>query len=510
MKLVTDELLQTMTERDKLFFDFLSSIHVRVKSDEHCKPLGHEDNDKAKDEAAFKALLSIGDVGDTGNTGETEPWKVACDILKEVYNDYRTGSSSGKRTLPELIARCIHYIIYRVNFDNFGSKNKCVSASEVLKTIGTPKNALAQMGIDPAKDYFMWSHESIKFNSHKSNHRDEVFNIILFNLLFFCDFAMFIDISGEDTILKDFHCCNQEVVCSDDCMAVNFYNALIYEFEALFEAYEALDTTGDFEDLREARRELDELTNDTDEYKEAEKKHNAILEQRKETLSEYKDVLDKKREKHCIGGDSLFSAKYPKWVNDPQTPTLPTFPIDKDAIDIYAAAMYWFMLLNDRNKNIEESKSMLVRLGKRLKDTVFGCIKTDDLFKVLNRDKARYAVFTEKGYKYDTYNYYNGTTTVKGLIFYDFNLRRDDLAAFHAFKEFVKADNCNWIFVCKQKDGFLLEYLRGEKVHIVSFNQDSFNEKDMLFLKYHIVIQILFLLQTQLITRGCVQLLAKA
>ena len=93
------------------------------------------------------------------------------------------------------------------------------------------RSILDKMGIQPVQDYLSMHYKPIEFKFLKkaNSHRDDLFRLIFLNALSLFDYAMFIDLTGKQTILGAIRHCDRETLCLDDCMALNFYNALAQE-----------------------------------------------------------------------------------------------------------------------------------------------------------------------------------------------------------------------------------------------------------------------------------------
>jgi hypothetical protein len=444
MQLITDKQLSSLNEAEREFYAILEQIPVRKERKRKCdEPLDLEDGE-------CRALLSI---------GRTETTEGACLILKPIYSKYRELAErehKGKSVMPMLIVRCLHFVIYRDCVFKVANQEKSLSSRCSYDVFGTlkslnvdSKTVLDKMGIQPVRDFCFETYEAVKSDFFVDViHRDKLHLEILKLILFYSDYATFIDAKGEHTILSEFYFGKNEVACSDDCMAVNFYHALVFKRDEL---------------LQRVTSELNsEVSSDG--------------------IESYRENLNTKRD------DKIYKRQYNDWIADDK-PSVPTYPFHRKDVKIREAFQYLFVLLHDIKFDFcrPDASDLIVgylnRLYSRLKDVRFCWVSPKDLFKVIvnpkasiespdNPDGNEFNFYSKKATKPNEKGQKIADRSKKGLLFYDSLLdngdRNENVAA---FSRFVKDSDCLWIFVCKREEEGFIKMLEGANVNIVYLNK---------------------------------------
>lgn len=426
----------------------------------------------------------------------------ACNIIRPIYKKYRSGTDQGKRTMPELIVRGIYFIIFREmtviynkDLDSEPRDRKLLEQDKKLHRRVFPKcsnrvfqhlgekncKLQSRMGIQPLKDFTMIYYEPVKF--HSTGNRDMLFRELIVNILYQSDYSMFIDLSGEDTILQDFYYCDKEVIYCNDSVTANFYYVLQTRYKDFCKIVKmrVIGLQGDLNQI------IDEYCRNI-----KDRKLFCIQEFYSKCSSEFKTVAERK-------------------INSFKTPLILTYPLFEEDADEDLAYQWMMVLLcgrfhwslEDLKKNINQildtnirwfqmriSKAMIAwgnGVNEFLSDIQDGNVgflslpyegelkripptievkKKFSFYENTAKRKERMQVALKKRHyaesiedfrgNYD--NIYIDSRIRKGFLFYDSTItrRNEELLA---FQQFVEDNECFWAFVCKKEDGFWIEKL---------------------------------------------------
>lgn len=486
-----------MTEDEKEFLALLNQQPIRVVKKRDC------DKQRELGEDELKILLSIRDA----KTKEE-----ACNILKPIYEKYKHSTIVGKRTMPDLIIRCIYFIIfrectYKIHEDIArephnrkllevdGTLRRRVlfsSSSRVFQLLGEINSKVQErMGIQPIKDFSILNYQPIELPF--SRQRDELFKAMFLNVVYQAEYAMFTDLTGEDTILKDIYYCDREAICSSDCMTINFYNAIILKYKRFCE---------------ELKSSVDKLQGSLD-----------VI------IKAYRNEMnDKRNQSEGTRKLSNEMRQYKEWVSDNVHPTVPTYPFSHEAVDLESAVQYLLVSLYEggitsldilKVRIAEYISKELLWLRLRIQKSFLCWVETADLVKIINNGNLRFSGlqrannkiiytpdFNQKPYA-KKYTYYENIKDTmnreieeirmeyesveceqrirkyvqnkeqrvkKGFLFYDYRLKEDEQGAWE-FSEFINKNECLWAFVCSLKDEHWIHIFQEKADSSLSINQ---------------------------------------
>lgn len=478
-----------MEQDYKKFIDLLQTIPIR------CTYKRDEPYSLTEEELQEFYLLS-----------DTEGDEDACNILRPLYKKYRSGTDRGKRTMPELIVRGIYFIIFRemtVIYNNdlvseprdrklLEQDNKLhrrvfpKCSNRVFQLLGDKNCKLqSRMGIQPLKDFTMIYYEPVKF--HSTSGRDMLFRELIVSILYQSNYSMFIDLSGEDTILQDFYYCDEEVIYCNDSVTANFYYILQTRYK-------------DF--CKIVKMRVKGLQGDL----------NQILYEYRQTIEDRKLFRIEEFYSKC---STEFKAKAEKKIDSFKKPLILTYPLFEEYADEDLAYRWMMVLLGrryhwsleDLKRNINQildtnirwlqmriSKAMIAwgngvkeflsdiqdgNVGflslpyegelKRIPPTI-EVKKKFSFYENTAKRKERMQVALKKrhyaesieDFKGNYENIYVDSRIRKGFLFYDYKIARREGEVL-AFQRFAEDNECFWAFVCKEEDSFWIEKLSSDK-----------------------------------------------
>lgn len=449
---------------------------------------------------------------------KTKGMEDACHILQPLFKKYRDGSNMGKRTMPELIIKGIYFIIFRELTDIYlkdldsepryrklleRDKNlrrrvfpKC--SNRVFQLLGEKNCKLqSRMGIQPLKDFTMLYYEPVRL--HPSGIRDMLFRELMVNILYQSDYSMFIDLSGEDTILQDFYYCDKEVIYCNDSVSANFYYVLQTRYKLFCEKTKAIvkGLHGDINDLL---------------YKYRQNLENMKLYDIKDFYSEYPQ--ERKNESD-------------EYHEDFKKPFILTYPLSEEYANEDLAYQWMIVLLGkkfhwkleDLKKHIDHILDTDIRwLQMRISKAIIAWGGVTEFLSAIQDSNVGFLSLPYKGAliripsgavgkkKYlfyensakrserkmnfiqDRHNWVSkedakgkcdkvhiDNRVRKGFLFYDYTIARRDREVL-AFQRFAKENECLWAFVCRKEDIFWIEQLCSDKQKsrkIIRVNEDS-------------------------------------
>jgi hypothetical protein len=217
----------------------------------------------------------------------------------------------------------------------------------------------------------------------------------------------------------------------------------------------------------------------------------------KDRIKDYRANLVTVRE--AVKKDEDYKKQIRVWVDDNDSPSLPTYPFRRSDVKIREAFQYLFVSLDDNGFDLSHCDAQdriikfLERLSSRLKNAYFCWVKPEKLFKVIANPRMSIVALKNEGdgtknklqvkhsvecnsyskWKFAS-NKEKGTTekvlktaadrTKKGFFFYDFILD-SSMGNAEKFVKFIKGGNsdCLWVFVCKKGDINCIDMFKGIK-----------------------------------------------
>lgn len=491
-----------LNDKERKFIKLLEQEPVRLENKRACDKYSELSDEE------LESILLLQD---------TKTLEEACEKLKPLYQKYK--GSSGKRQMPELVIRGIYFIIFREMCLKLTEDKKCepqkrlmLSEDGKLRKRILPKctNKVYQLlgessskpqerlGIHPLKDFTALKYEPINF--HVAYLKDNLFREIFLNIIFNADYAMFIDLTGEDSVLGDIYYCDREVVCCRDSVTANFYYALQLRYR-------------DF--CKYIQLRVERMTGDVGETIDSYKKE--LKERNMRSIDEMKNKREY-AEKLCSGDRVVVL----------------TYPLQFEDIDLDLAVKYLLVQLDSRCRRtaqqLQEDIPMILQnqiqwLKMRIEKTIISWCSVQDILKKIDDGNVSFLHLKKESgkkgaeivYKPDFskpktkhYTYYeNLQDTIarekkqllmeckmdglsqeeieqrikkyeknkeirikKGFLFFDFNVRQDKKEA-EFFAHFIEKNECQWAFVCDRKERYWEERLKGEKVKILEVDDKN-------------------------------------